>query len=172
MKKRAVPLFLAVLLFLPPPNLLQAGTNFAGKPSTQEVLQKPDKEIIPQTTKKNIESISDADAMSAEIDFYRGNYDDCERILKGLKDKHDRNFALWNNELASLYLAKGMNKKAKESLSEAFLLMNNFEAFKNLEAKALGITGNEASKAYKGDPYEKVLNSLYLGLLLIDENDL
>ena len=171
MKKRLVPLLLISLLVLPPPSLLQAGNNFAGNPPTKEAIPKSNQEVSrsPQKTNTNI---SDADAMSAEIDFYRGNYENCERILKGLKDKHDRNFALWANELASLYLAMGKSKEARESLSGAFLLMNDFEAFKNLESKALGITGNEAAKAYKGDPYEKVLNSLYLGLLLIDENDL
>ncbi|MDD5120148.1 MAG: hypothetical protein PHR84_02420 [Candidatus Omnitrophica bacterium] len=171
MKKRAVPLLLAVLLLLPPPHLLQAGNNFAANKQSKEVSVKPAQEI-PRVHKKSNPNISDADAMSAEVDFYLGNHENSERILKGLKDKHDRNFALWSNNLASLYLSEGRNKEARESLTDAFLLMNNFDAFKNLEAKALGITGNEASKAYKGDPYEKVLNSLYLGLLLIDEDDL
>jgi len=171
MKKRAVPLLLAILLVLPPPCLLCAETNFAATKPTKETLTKTNQEIT-KATNKNSATISDADAMSAEVDFYRGNYENSERILRALKARHDRNFALWSNDLASLYLTEGKNKEARESLSEAFLLMNDFEAFKNLESKALGITGNEASKAYKGDPYEKVLNSLYLGLLLIDENDL
>ena len=174
MIKRAVPLLLAVLLVLPSPYLLQAETNFAVNKPTKEVLPKSSQEIpnIAAATKKNTKTISDADAMSAEVDFYRGNYENCERTLKALKDKHDRNFALWSNNLASLYLVKGKKDEARKSLTDAFLLMNNFEVFKDLESKSLGITGNEASKAYKGDPYEKVLNSLYLGLLLVDENDL
>lgn len=169
--KRAVPLLLVTLLVLPPPYLLQAETNFGAKKPAPKALSKTNPEIL-NTTKSSVKTVTDAEAMPAEIDFYLGNYENSERVLKALKDKHDRNFALWSNELASLYLARGMNKEARASLTDAFLLMNNFEVFKNLESKALGITGNEASKAYKGDPYEKVLNSLYLGLLLIDENDL
>ncbi|MFH1191250.1 MAG: hypothetical protein V1670_03530 [Candidatus Omnitrophota bacterium] len=169
--KRTVPLLLVILLVLPPPYLLQAETNFGAKKSAPATLSKSSPEIL-NTPKTSVKIVSDAEAMSAEIDFYRGNYENSERVLKALKDKHDRNFALWSNELASLYLARGMNKEASSSLTDAFLLMNNFDVFKNLESKALGIMGNEASKAYKGDPYEKVLNSLYLGLLLIDENDL
>ncbi len=34
------------------------------------------------------------------------------------------------------------------------------------------MTGSEDRKAYKGDPYEKAMNSLYVGLLLYSEGDL
>jgi hypothetical protein len=171
MKRRILPLFLALLLALPP-HLLYAGSNFAVNKSSQKESPAANQKTV-QPTKNASKSSTDAEnAMSAEVDFYCGNYENSEKNLTALKTKHDRNYALWSNELGSLYLAENKNKEARDSLTEAYLIMNSFDAFKNLESKALGLTGNEAAKAYKGDPYEKVMNSFYLGLLLIDENDL
>jgi len=83
----------------------------------------------------------------------------------------DRNYALWDNQLGSIYLAEGDNEKALDSFLEAHYLMNNIPAFKELERKAVSLTGPEDNKAYKGDPYEKAMNSLYVGLLLYDKGD-
>ncbi len=122
--------------------------------------------------KYNEKNIPDTYGVDAEFDFYKGNYKEAELIFNNLKNKKDRNLALWSNQLASVYLGEGNFEKAKDALIDAYSLMNNIAAFRNLESKALGLTGEEAAKAYKGDPYEKVFNSLYLGLLFYGNNDL
>lgn len=122
--------------------------------------------------KYNEKNIPDTHGIDAELDFYKGNYKEAELIFNKLKNKKDRNLALWSNQLASVYLGEGNQQKAKDALIDAYSLINNIAAFRNLESKAIGLTGEEATKAYKGDPYEKVFNSLYLGLLFYADNDL
>ena len=53
----------------------------------------------------------------------------------------------------------------------AYYLMNDTSAFSHLESRAVSLTGEEREKAYKGDPYERVYNSLYVALLLEQEHD-
>ncbi len=84
----------------------------------------------------------------------------------------DRNYALWNNQLGSIYLTQGDYEKALDSFLKAHYLMNNVAAFKELERSAVALTGSEDTKAYKGDPYEKAINSFYTGLLLYNKGDL
>lgn len=84
----------------------------------------------------------------------------------------DRNYALWNNQLGSLYLVQGDYGKALDAFLKAYYLMNDISAFNNLEARAISLTGSEDSKAYKGDPYEKAINAFYVGLLLYNQGDL
>ncbi|MCK9430309.1 MAG: tetratricopeptide repeat protein [Candidatus Omnitrophica bacterium] len=129
----------------------------------------------PQKIKNNPQAIpvffSDENAMLAEMDFYIGNNQEAETIFQGLKVKKDHDVALWSNQLGSLYLAEGKTRQAQEVFMDAYLVMNNITAFKDLELKSVGLMGAEATKAYKGDPYEKVFNSFYLGMLLYSDND-
>lgn len=132
-----------------------------------------------QTTDQNSEEIKyspknlqDKDAMQAEMDFYSGNDHQAQLIFTGLQAKKDHDIALWSNQLGSVYLTQGKLKEAKDAFMEAYVLMNNLTAFKNLELQSVGLTGSEMTKGYKGDPYEKVFNSFYVGMLLYAENDL
>lgn len=114
---------------------------------------------------------TDENAMQAEMDFYVNNDAEAELIFNSLKTKKDHDVALWSNQLGSLYLAQGKNKEAQMALMDAYLVMNNITAFKDLELRSVGLMGAEATKAYKGDPYEKVFNSFYVGMLLCADND-
>ena len=111
------------------------------------------------------------DAPDAENKFYKGDFDGAAFIFDALGQKKDKNFALFNNQLGSIYLAKGDYEKALDSFLKAYYLMNDVSAFTNLESGSVSLFGSEAKKAYKGDPYEKVFNSLYVGLLLADKGD-
>ncbi len=111
-------------------------------------------------------------SIEAEESFYKSDYDEASFIFGALSEKKDRNCALFNNQLGSIYLAKGDYKKALDSFLEAYYLINDISAFRNLESRAVSLFGSEAKKAYKGDPYEKAFNSLYVGLLLCEEGDL
>ena len=113
-----------------------------------------------------------SDAIDAEGKFYKSNFDDAAIIFESLAQKNDKNYALFNNQLGSIYLAKGDYEKALGSFLKAYYLMNDVSAFQNLESGAISLFGGEAKKAYKGDPYEKVFNSLYVSLLLMDEGEL
>ncbi|MFA6129687.1 MAG: hypothetical protein WC731_01710 [Candidatus Omnitrophota bacterium] len=125
----------------------------------------------PEEVKYSPKNLVDEDAMQAEMDFYAGNDHEAELIFKGLKAKKDHDVALWSNQLGSLYLTQGKTKEAEESFMDAYLVMNNIAAFKDLELHSVGLMGAEATKAYKGDPYEKVFNSFYVGILLCSSND-
>ena len=130
--------------------------------------QNPSSEEIKYSPK----NLQDKDAMQAEMDFYAGNDHEAELIFTGLRAKKDHDIALWNNQLGSLYLTQGKAKEAKDAFMEAYLLMNDITAFKDLELHSVGLASSEMTKGYKGDPYEKVFNSFYVGMLLYADNDL
>jgi len=104
--------------------------------------------------------------------FQSGNFTNITKTYEEAVSLKNREYALWNNQLGSIYLAQGDYDKALDCFLNAHYLMNNITAFKALERKAVGLTGSEDSKAYKGDPYEKAMNSLYVGLLLYNKGDL
>ena len=104
--------------------------------------------------------------------FQSGNFATITEKYEEAAKQGGINYALWNNQLGSIYLAQGDYDKALDAFLKAHYLMNNIPAFKELERKAISLTGSEERKAYKGDPYEKAMNSLYVGLLLYNEGDL
>lgn len=101
-----------------------------------------------------------------------GNFTGIKEKYEGAANQKDRNYALWNNQLGSIYLAQGDYDRALDVFLKAYYLMNNIPAFKELESKAVSLTSSEDNKAYKGDPYERSINSLYVGLLLYNKGDL
>lgn len=109
---------------------------------------------------------------TAVTDFYGGDIDSAINRLEALAQKKNKDYALWKNQLGSAYLAKGDSEKALGAFLDAFYLMNNVTAFKELERGATSLVGAESNKAYKGDPYEKMYNSFYTGLLLLRKGDL
>lgn len=104
--------------------------------------------------------------------FQSGNFTGISQTYEEAIKEKDRNYALWNNQLGSIYLAERNYDKALDAFLKAYYLMNDIPAFKNLERGAIGLAGSEENKAYKGDPYERSMNSLYVGLLLYDKGDL
>ncbi|MBU2257594.1 MAG: hypothetical protein KJ926_00565, partial [Candidatus Omnitrophica bacterium] len=110
-------------------------------------------------------------AMDGEFAFYSGDFAKASSLFAAFTKTKDKDFALWNNQLGSIYLAAGDYKQALNAFLDAYYLMNNVSAFSRLESRAVSLIGEEREKAYKGDPYEKVYNSLYVALLLEREHD-
>ncbi|MDP8212239.1 MAG: hypothetical protein P9X22_02970 [Candidatus Zapsychrus exili] len=118
------------------------------------------------TSKYSFESVKSSDKI-----FYNEQFLEVSEKYEELAKRGDKNNALWNNQLGTIYLAQGNREKALDSLLKAHYLMNNVSAFKELEVRAISWSGSENKKAYKGDPYEKAINSLYVGLLLYEKGD-
>lgn len=69
--------------------------------------------------------------------------------------------------LASLALAEGQRDLAENALRRAAVSMQDFRA----EGQFRAIVGAERAKEWKGEPYEKMMAFLYLGILLYEEGD-
>jgi len=104
--------------------------------------------------------------------FQSGNFTEITKTYEEAAQLGNKDAALWYNNLGSIYITKGDYDKALDSLLRAHYIMNDVAAFKEFEHRAVRLTGAESSKAYKGDPYEKAMNSLYTGLLLYNIGDL
>ncbi|MFA5093131.1 MAG: hypothetical protein WC543_04250 [Candidatus Omnitrophota bacterium] len=104
--------------------------------------------------------------------FQSGDFTNITKTYEEAASLKNKEYALWCNQLGSIYLAQGDYDKALDVFLNAHYLMNNITAFKALERKAVGLTASEDAKAYKGDPYEKAMNALYVGLLLYNKGDL
>lgn len=100
----------------------------------------------------------------SNYEFQFGNFTKINQTYEEASKEKNRNYALWNNQLGSIYLAEGNYDKALDAFLKAHYLMNDITAFKNLEHSAVRLAGSEDKKAYKGDPYERSMNSLYVGL--------
>ncbi len=110
-------------------------------------------------------------AIDGEFAFYSGDFANAGSLFAAFAKTKDKDFALWNNQRGSIYLAAGDYKQALSAFLDAYYLMNDTSAFSRLESRAVSLTGEEREKAYKGDPYERVYNSLYVALLLEQEHD-
>lgn len=78
--------------------------------------------------------------------------------------------ALWRCELASAAMMVGEEAVAFRALHKASAIMGTLESTSAEDARA--ILGEEATKTWKGDPYERSMNSLYKGLLYWRRGDL
>ncbi len=75
--------------------------------------------------------------------------------------------ALENCRLASMAIAMGNDRLAETALRRAVGIMQSFQA----EGEWRAMMGAESSKEWKGEPYEKLMAFLYLGILLYEKGD-
>lgn len=122
---------------------------------------------------KPIESnpIPSEQAIDGEFAFYAGDFAKAGSLFAAFTKTKDKDFALWSSQRGSIYLAAGDYKQALSAFLDAHYLMNDTSAFSRLESRAVSLIKEEREKAYKGDPYERVYNSLYVALLLEKEHD-
>lgn len=85
--------------------------------------------------------------------------------------KRDASYPLYANELAMIYLAQGNKKEAQTMFLEAYRVMNDVAAYEHQQKQAQSFFHSESVKVYKGDPYERMLNSFYLGLVYAQQED-
>lgn len=69
--------------------------------------------------------------------------------------------------LASIAIAEGRLDVAEAALRQAVVQMQDFRA----DGQFRALVGAESSKEWKGDPYEKMMAFLYLGLVLYGDGD-
>jgi len=94
-------------------------------------------------------------------EYYGGNSQAARSIFEQDLAAEKNSRALYLLRLGTLDLDQGNIDAARESFIEATGIMQNFKA--DGEFKAM--VGEEASKEYKGDPYEQMMALWYLGLL-------
>jgi tetratricopeptide (TPR) repeat protein len=95
--------------------------------------------------------------------YYTGRSDEAHRLLADLLDRDADGRALYLNELGVLDLDEGNLDDAYKCFIEAYQIMGAFEGANLKEVGA--IVGDEASKIWRGDPYEKSMNSYYIGVI-------
>jgi tetratricopeptide (TPR) repeat protein len=103
------------------------------------------------------------DTRAVALAYYSGRDDDARRELADLLDHDADGRALYLNELGVLDLDAGRLDDAYRSFNEANQIMGAFEGANLKEVGA--IVGSEATKIWRGDPYEKSMNSYYLGVI-------
>ena len=79
--------------------------------------------------------------------------------------KRDASYPLYANELALIHLAKGNMVEAQRLFLESYRIMNDVAGYGQQQKKAQSIFHSESVKVYKGDPYERMMNSFYLGMV-------
>jgi tetratricopeptide (TPR) repeat protein len=78
--------------------------------------------------------------------------------------------ALWRNELSVAAICSGKEEAALRSLRVAGGIMGTLSSTSTENARA--IFGEESTKTYRGDPYERCMNAFYKGLLYYRRGDL
>jgi len=146
--------------------LLLAAGCLAALPAAQAA---KDDNGIKRLSSKQINAM-EAEANKARALFLGGRYNEAVTAFQPLvKDIHASR-PLYLCEMGSCYLANGDYNDAKECFLTAADYMETFFDPK-LEKRAASLFGAESVKIYKGDPYEKAMNGLLLGLLFLRDGD-
>jgi len=123
-----------------------------------------------------IESLSESEIDALEIEagkgrdlFHAGKYHEAAAVFEKISQHFTVSKPLYLNELACCYLAEGDIDRAKRTFREAHTLMEVLDP--QSEAKALSLFGSESQKFYRGDPYERAMNCLLLGVLFLRDHD-
>lgn len=88
-------------------------------------------------------------------------------VHRALAEQEGPDRVLHQVQLASLALAEGQRELAEQQLRRAVVRMQDFRA----DGAFRAMVGAERSKEWKGEPYEKMMAFLYLGLLLFEKGD-
>lgn len=160
LKKLVCSLLIVAFLFTQSTISLAQTTNFSGSKSE-----------LPKSKPAESKHIPSEQAIDGEFAFYSGDFAKADSLFVAFAKTKDKDFALWSNQRGSIYLAAGDYKQALSVFLDAHYLMNDTSAFSRLESRAVSLIKEEREKAYKGDPYERVYNSLYVALLLEQEHD-
>ena len=111
-----------------------------------------------------------ADTHAAGVQYYAGQLEAAEQLLRAELAEEPDGRALFDDELGVIALARRDLDAAYQLFLEANRIM---EAFGESDAEEVGaILGSESSKIWRGDPYEKSMNNYYLGIInLLRDSD-
>lgn len=115
-------------------------------------------------------AMMEAEAAVAREAFWQGRYEDAAEKLTQLAADFTTSQPLYLCELGAVDLASGHPETAFVIFQKAYTLLECFYDARS-EEKALSLWGAESQKVYKGDPYERCMLSLFLGLLYLDKHD-
>jgi tetratricopeptide (TPR) repeat protein len=101
--------------------------------------------------------------------FRRGDLQEAMELFREAADREERNRALHLNDLGTAAMLAGETEEAKAAFLHAGRIMGTFETGTGEELKTVLLA--ESEKTYRGDPYEKGMNSFYAGLLFYREGE-
>jgi len=101
--------------------------------------------------------------------FHRGDLAEAMQRFGEAADRRDRNVALYLNDLGTAAMLAGESDEAKNAFLAAGRVMGTFETSRGEEVSAVLLA--EGTKTYRGDPYEKAMNSFYGGLLFYRDGE-
>ena len=107
------------------------------------------------------EQIMLAKAMSARVDR-QPTYVDSAKFLQGYLAKHDKDYVMWAMDYASICMMSGNHDAAKSELLKCFM---DIEKRQDTDKEKRAAASNEASKIFKGEPFERAMVCTYLGML-------
>jgi hypothetical protein len=110
------------------------------------------------------------DAEVARAAFWRGEYNVATETFTALSADFNTSQPLYLCELASTHLAAGREDEAFATLQKAYGLLECFYDTHS-EERAMSLWGAECEKVYKGDPYERSMLCLVLGLMFLERGD-
>ncbi|HQL87420.1 MAG: EF-hand domain-containing protein [Lentisphaerae bacterium] len=112
-----------------------------------------------------------ATAASARTLFHQSeDLASAQRLFAGMATERHASQPLYLCELASIALLRNDRAAAGRYLQEAVMLLDRFYD-QATEREAASLWGSEASKVYKGDPYERATLYLLYGLWLLENGD-
>ncbi|MCJ7543433.1 MAG: hypothetical protein MUP47_02525 [Phycisphaerae bacterium] len=109
-----------------------------------------------------------AKALVARVDP-QPTYNDSARFLQvTYLAPHDRDYVMWSMEYASLCLMAGNYDAAKAELLQCY---DDIQKRQDVEKERAAALSNEATKIFKGEPFERALVCTYLGMLHYVDGD-
>ncbi|KAA1172898.1 hypothetical protein FWJ25_13205 [Marinobacter salinexigens] len=112
-----------------------------------------------------------ADLAPAEQSLVSGKPDVLKTDFQNLFEEGQRNKVLNLMEIGVKAYRAGYHQEAKNTLTQARLEIENVYADNDAARKARSIWYEEAEKDFKGEPYERSMVYLYLGLIYLEEGD-
>jgi len=109
-----------------------------------------------------------AKAMSARVDIEPTYAESATFLQQSYLSTHDKDYVMWAMDYSSLCIMGGSYDAAREELLKCFLDIENRQDTDKETAAALS---NESAKIFKGEPFERAMVCLYLGILKYMQGD-
>ena len=115
-------------------------------------------------TREEIEARRGVDA------YLSGNFPTAKRVLEPLTDKTDENYVLNNLRFGATALASHDYDEAERAYVKAYQIMNATKV-NDAGREAAAVWLNESSKVWRGEPYERAVANLQLGMIYYSRGD-